>query len=583
MIVKKLSDVSGTGFPGARYNEMKVAAGLAHLMTMENVSIELRHKIEVLHKFGLDAAVEVERYLKDCSKTYGNTATTRFQFHVSASVKGKIMSAEELTEFARELMNEAGYGRQPYFVYYHRDTDNNHVHILSTRIRPNGFPIPDHHDYRRLNACANRILSSDIENDMARIFAYDYETEGQFANIVKAHGYKMEKSLDGYRLFKCGGEAGNVSIGDIFAHTTNNSRKRKERLTQLRAIIRRYKSEIKNGKCQKVDNVKRSEGGKKKPFSAKRNPDIRKLLGSDGKTLSEETQEKIQQLLDVLKSRFGIDIYFQKDRTGQVRGYGIVDHAVKIAFDGSKVMKLSELIDFTPQQKRKPSPLDVYRTLLTVEICREGLNDYIRIHTKDGETYQKGISMRQYSWYHGVKPEEREDVGYMIAATMLSEEILAAYLKFNPVNNLTESIKSVAVIRHRNGGQALRITMADGFSTSINTMTQEETSRYKAMPPSEQQEYLRELAIAYLTHEDARTITRRIKEQTLSRTGARVLPNRPQDFPEQTMRIFAMNLSAAISSLNVNTAHGINREWEVGHRSRNDDIDNRQSGTNRSM
>ena len=82
---------------------------------------------------------------------------------------------------------------------------------------------------------------------------------------------------------------------------------------------------------------------------------------------------------------------------------------------------------------------------------------------------------------------------------------------------------------------------------------------------------------------DARTITRRIKEQTLSRTGARVLPNRPQDFPEQTMRIFAMNLSAAISSLNVNTAHGINREWEVGHRSRNDDIDNRQSGTNLSM
>jgi hypothetical protein len=27
MIVKKLSDVSGGAFPGARYNEMKVAAG----------------------------------------------------------------------------------------------------------------------------------------------------------------------------------------------------------------------------------------------------------------------------------------------------------------------------------------------------------------------------------------------------------------------------------------------------------------------------------------------------------------------------------------------------------------------------
>jgi len=41
------------------------------------------------------------------------------------------MSADGLTDFASQLMAEAGYGRQPYFVYYHHDTDNNHVHILS--------------------------------------------------------------------------------------------------------------------------------------------------------------------------------------------------------------------------------------------------------------------------------------------------------------------------------------------------------------------------------------------------------------------------------------------------------------------
>ena len=49
-----------------------------------------------------------------------------------------------------------------------------------------------------------------------------------------------------------------------------------------------------------------------------------------------------------IKKSFGIDVYFQKDKNGQVRGYGIVDHVGKIAFDGSKVMKLSELIDFVP-------------------------------------------------------------------------------------------------------------------------------------------------------------------------------------------------------------------------------------------
>lgn len=228
MIVKKLSDVSGGCFPGARYNEMKVAAGVARLMAMENVSETLRHNVETLHRFGLDASTEVERYLKDRSQTYGNTKTTRFQFHVSASVKGRVMSPEELTDFARELMDGMGYARQPYFVYAHHDTDNNHVHILSTRIESNGFPISDHQDRRRLNECANRILSSDIRKDLDHIFSYDYETEGQFANIVKAHGYKIEKSLDGYRLFKCGGDAGNVAIGDILNRTTKDSRKRKD-------------------------------------------------------------------------------------------------------------------------------------------------------------------------------------------------------------------------------------------------------------------------------------------------------------------------------------------------------------------
>ena len=104
MIVKKLNDVSGGGFPGARYNEKKIADGVASLMAMENVSEALRHNVDTLHRFGLDASAEVERYMKENSKTYGNTKTTRFQFHVSASVKGRAMSPEELTDFARELM-----------------------------------------------------------------------------------------------------------------------------------------------------------------------------------------------------------------------------------------------------------------------------------------------------------------------------------------------------------------------------------------------------------------------------------------------------------------------------------------------
>lgn len=585
MIVKKLSDVSGGCFPGARYNEMKVASGVACLMAMENVSETLRHNVETLHRFGLDASAEVERYLKDRSQTYGNTKTTRFQFHVSASVKGRVMSPEELTDFARELMAGMGYARQPYFVYAHNDTDNNHVHILSTRIEPNGFPISDHQDRRRLNECANRILFTDIKKDLDRIFSYDYETEGQFANIVKAHGYKIEKSLDGYRLFKCGGDAGNVAIGDILNRTTKDSRKRKDRATQLRAIIRKYKTEIAEGKCQSADNVKVSKGWKEQPVKAKINTDIRKVLDKHGKPLSEENCQRIQALVDVLKAKFGIDISFQKDKNGRVRGYSLIDHAGKIAFDGSKIMKLSELIDFATKQEHKPSPLDIYRELFTVEVGNDGRGDYMRINTNDGSSYRKTISPRQYAWFMGVKDDEREKVGLTIAATMFSEEILTEYLKRYPVHDPLERIKDVSAVKLRNGNYGIRIALADGYMPLVE-MDSDESRRFLSLQSdaNARHDFLLALATHHLTHADAVAVKDRIRQQTQSQTKLRVLPPRHQDFTPDLSRAFAINLASALYSLNVSSGvTGRNREHEVGKHSRYDDIDDRQSGTKMSM
>lgn len=585
MIVKKLSDVSGGCFPGARYNEMKVAAGVACLMAMENVGETLRHNVETLHRFGLDASAEVERYLKDRSQTYGNTKTTRFQFHVSASVKGRVMSPEELTDFARELMAGMGYARQPYFVYAHNDTDNNHVHILSTRIEPNGFPISDHQDRRRLNECANRILFTDIKKDLDRIFSYDYETEGQFANIVKAHGYKIEKSLDGYRLFKCGGDAGNVAIGDILNRTTKDSRKRKDRATQLRAIIRKYKTEIAEGKCQSADNVKVSKGWKEQPVKAKINTDIRKVLDKHGKLLSEENCQRIQALVDALKTKFGMDISFQKDKNGRVRGYSLIDHTGKIAFDGSRVMKLSELIDFTVNTERKTSPLDIYRELFTVEVGNDGRGDYMRINTNDGSSYRKTISPRQYAWFMGVKDDEREEVGLTIAATMFSEEILTEYLKRYPVHDPLERIKDVSAVKLRNGNYGIRIALADGYMPLVE-MDSDESRRFLSLQPdaNARHDFLLALATHHLTHADAVAVKNRIRQQTQSQTKLRVLPPRHQDFIPDLSRAFAINLASALYSLNVSSGvSGHKREHEVGNRTRYDDIDDRQSGTKLTM
>lgn len=586
MIVKKLSTVSGGGFPGAGYNERKVAEGMAQLMAMENVDAATRHKVGLLHEAGFDCAGEIEKYLKERSKTYGNTKTTRFQFHIAASVKGQIMSADELTDFARQLMNEAGYGRQPYFVYFHHDTDNNHVHILSTRIQPNGFPIPDHHDYRRLNAAANRILSSDVRKDIERMLSFDYTTEGQFANIIRSHGYTFEKLSEGFRLFKSGGDAGIISNSDVLRHIANDNQNRKERAKQLRSIIRKYKDEIADGKVQNVENVKVHKDHKKKYVRRSVNPDIRKIKRADGKNLSLEEQQRMIHLLEVLKTKFGIDIHFQKDCNGEIRGYGIVDHGKKIALDGSTVMKLSELIDFTARKRDiKADSYSIYRDLFTMKIDREGVNSILSIKMHGGTEHTCTLSLRQAAWYHNTPETEKENVALHIAATMFSTEIFEYVLRNRPSKEIEARIKSVNAIKLRNGIRAIRIVSADGFSATY-PMTTDESRCHAKLTGEAANDYLRQLAIMRLTHEDASELTVRIKELTAKSTGSHTLPPRSAEYTQEHAKAFTAHHSAVLSRLmprDSESGHSANREWEVGKQSRYEDIDSHQSGTQLTM
>lgn len=585
MIVKKLGMVSGGCFPGAGYNERKVAEGVARLMAMENVDAAMRHKVELLHEAGFDCAGEIEKYLKERSRTYGNTKTTRFQFHIAASIKGQVMSADELTDFARQLMAEAGYGRQPYFVYYHHDTDNNHVHILSTRIQPNGFPIPYHHDYARLNAAANRILSSDIKRDIQCMFSYGYLTEGQFANIIRSHGYKFKRVEDGYVLFRGGVKAATIPLSEIERHISQENDTRKERAKQLRAVIRKYKAEIADGKFQNVENVKGHKGQKKKYVRRKINPDIRKIKGSNGKPLSQEEQRHLSDLINILKTKFGIDIHFQKDRNGEIRGYGIVDHNCKMALDGSKVMKLSELIDFAQKQERNVSPLDIYPDLFSTEVRRSGMDGIMSIRLFDGSEHTRKMSPRQSTWYFNSPENEREDVAIRIAATMFSTEIFEAVLLKYPVSDINSRIASVNIIKMRDGGKAIRVVSTDGFSATY-PMTAEELRCHARLQGESANSYLHQLAIMRITHEDATALTNRIKELTAKSTGSMTLPLRQSDYTPEQSKAFTSHQCTVLARLiphDTSSTHSTTREWEVGKHSRYDHIDNQQSGSQLTM
>lgn len=417
------------------------------------------------------------------------------------------------------------------------------------------------------------------------MFSYGYLTEGQFANIIRSHGYKFERVEDGYVLFRGGVKPATISLSEIDRHISQGNDSRKERAKQLRKIIRKYKAEIADGKVQNVENVKGHKGQKKKYVRRKVNPDIRKIKDSNGKPLSQEEQRHLSDLLDILKTKFGIDIHFQKDRNGEIRGYGIVDHNRKMALDGSKVIKQSELIDFAQKQERKASPLDIYRDLFSMEVRKSGEDGEMTIRLFDGSEHTRKMSPRQSVWYFNSPESERDDVAIRIAATMFSTEIFESVLLKYPVSDIGAKIGSVNIIKMRDGVKAIRVVSTDGFSATYQ-MTADELRCHTRLQGESANGYLRQLAILRITHEDATELTNRIKELTAKSTGISTLPLRQSDYTPEQAKAFTSHQCTVLYRLiphDTSSTHSANREWEVGKQSRYDHIDNQQSGTQLTM
>ena len=73
------------------------------------------------------------------------------------------------------------------------------------------------------------------------------------------------------------------------------------------------------------------------------------LQHKDGNSFNEAEKLQVKWMLKELRQKLGIDIHWQKDKNGIIRGYGIIDHKTKTAFDGSQVLRMGEWIE--PQQK----------------------------------------------------------------------------------------------------------------------------------------------------------------------------------------------------------------------------------------
>lgn len=305
MIVKILS--SSARFAAVRYNTDKVDSGLGELMVARNFGAmdhlsDLRPQ-DYINYFKLLAA--------------GNERVSKPQFHAIISADGKSSSAAELSELAERWLEKMGYGKNPYLIVFHGDTDNHHVHMVSCRINREGKKISSGFERIRAVAALNALQGIDAElvckEDIESAFAYRFSTLAQFKLLLEKKGYGFREVDGKVELFRYGRVLGMVDLGVI------NSRFMaldKKRAVQLKQIFLKYLP----------------------VYSARLFP----LPVSDYRSVT-----PIQYTSDFAAfalKKLGIEVVFHSAQGKLPYGYTIIDHAGQQIFKGSEVMALKQML-----------------------------------------------------------------------------------------------------------------------------------------------------------------------------------------------------------------------------------------------
>jgi hypothetical protein len=301
---------SSTTFHAIAYNEKKVEEGQASLIEAANI--------------GLRQEAYTADNLREYFELYSarNTRIQNTQFHVAVSCKGNEYSYEQLLDIAHRYLKEMGYAEegQPLLVYAHRDTPNNHIHIITSRVAPDGHRISDKFEKRRSREVCERIMQeyhsqqagqnidgqqTTTENANVDVWnealSYRYTSKAQFYAILESMGYDCKEDEQDYSVsfYKNKTCKGKLSLQEILRHAIKENHPDNRRRQQLRAILQKYRS-----------------------LSANK-----------------------EELAAHMKRKFGISLVFV-GKADTPYGYIVVDHKNKTVFKGGEFLSIKELLQF---------------------------------------------------------------------------------------------------------------------------------------------------------------------------------------------------------------------------------------------
>lgn len=323
MIIKILN-ASSRDFNGVRYNDKKIDNGSGELMKMKNFPSFINEE---------STQKEVRDYLKAISES---KKVKKPQFHAVISTKFQEHTKEELTDIAEKFMDEMGYGEQPYIVVFHHDTENNHVHIVSTRVdKKTGKKIDDSFEKLKSQKALAKVLEQinpdeTLSKAIDQLLNYRFGTLNQLSALLERNGFRLvpnKQDENSFDILKNGVRQRTLKPEQMVFQNSID----KERKQQLKAILYKYSKIFSNKVFKVIDDRKLQEEDKLKSEI-------------DHPKISIEFESELQEKL---RSMFGIDILFHHKEGKKPFGYTLIDNKTKAVFKGSEILKMEDIFHFT--------------------------------------------------------------------------------------------------------------------------------------------------------------------------------------------------------------------------------------------
>lgn len=304
MIVKILKKSST--FKAVNYNTGKVDKNKGELLLVKN--------------FGLLQGIENLRpqdYINYLEAVSSSSTRIKYpQFHVAISTKERQHSKEELSDIAQKWMEGMGYGGQPYLLIFHKDTNNNHVHLVSTRVGRNGKKISDRFEKLRAYRVLDQIMAVDekqvLKDQLEIALSYNFSTRAQFMMLLETKGYLLDLTAEAYTINKNDQHIGSIDLS-VIDQKIAGRKKDAARMTQIRAIFEKYRS-IYDPSINNTDHGYSSE------------------------------------FAEFLRKKFGLEIIFHGKNGKPPYGYTLIDHAKRAVYKGGEIMVLKDMLTVKPDQ-----------------------------------------------------------------------------------------------------------------------------------------------------------------------------------------------------------------------------------------